>query len=176
MTENKPDNITLAKLLATAINVVEFVDNLNKTMQSTEQWPYYMFEAIVLSASVLLRLIKGMPPEGLDQYSGKIAFFAAINILKSMSIVNNDVPARTATIFTKLWASNEVFKNSKGEYDIALRVRNRLIVGISFDSFWWYRKVVVGWQSLRDTQGELKPSMDMNHTLKLSLVIRVTNA
>jgi hypothetical protein len=168
MTEINPDNITLANLFAAAISVVEMVDGLN----ISEQWPYYVFEVVVLAAAVLLRLVKGMPPGGLDQCSGKTALFAAINIFKSMSIVNNDVPARVAGIFTKLWSSNQIFRNSKGDYDIALHVRNRLIVSVSFDCFWWYRKVVVGWPSSVNTQGKLTRSMNKNHILK-PLVTRI---
>lgn len=154
ITEDHPDRIRLANLLTTAISVVEIVGNLNKTMQISEQWPHNIFEAIVLAASVLLRLVKGIPPGCIDQTAGTTAIFSAINILKSMSFVTDDVPSRVAGIVTKLWSSNEVFRNSKGEYDRALRVRNRLIVSVAFDCFWWYRKVVTGWPSSVNTEGE----------------------
>lgn len=166
MTENIPDNINLANLLAASVTVVEMVDNLNQIMQISEQLPSYMFEAVVLAAAVLLRLVKGMPPGGLDQCSGRAAIFSAINIFKSMSIVNNDVPARVAGIFTKLWSSNEVFRNSQGDYDTVLHVRNRLIISVSFDCFWWYKNVVIGWPS---SQGKLTPLIDNGYILtKLS--------
>ncbi|KAH8655269.1 hypothetical protein BX600DRAFT_525197 [Xylariales sp. PMI_506] len=144
-TDESPDTIHLTKLLISSISVISMVNQLDVTTHLSQYCPDYIFQAIVVAASVVLKIVKGFPPRGIDISGGRAALFSAISLFKSMSILNDDVPARVAHVFTKLWASNKVYRNSNGEIDCLLRIRNRLIVGVAYDSFWWYREVVTGW-------------------------------
>ncbi|KAH8899813.1 hypothetical protein GQ53DRAFT_202383 [Thozetella sp. PMI_491] len=143
--DKTPDMIHMAKLLTSAIEMMDTVNRFDEAMLISQHCPEYLFEALVLAAAVLLKLIKGLPEAGLDRSAGKAAFFSAINIFKSISTVNNDVPGRVTAIFTDLWSSARVFKNSEGDYVCPIRVRNRLVMSVAFDCFWWYRESVSGW-------------------------------
>jgi hypothetical protein len=144
----------LAKLLNSAVTVVDLACHLDTTIHISQQCPNYIFEAVILAAAVLLKLVKGIPTDALDHSGGRIALFAAINLFKTISVVNNDIPAQVSTIFTGLWSSATVYKDSRGNYVRPLRVRNRLIASVAFDCFWWHREAVAGWPSQPAGQGE----------------------
>src|SRR5262245_30092804 len=102
--EESPDMIQMTKLLTSAANVIDTVKRLDENTRISQHCPEYLFEAVILAAAVLLKLVKGLPEAGLDRAAGKTAFFSAINILKSVSTVNNDVAGQVATIFADLWS------------------------------------------------------------------------
>jgi hypothetical protein len=54
-----------------------------------------VFIGTLLASLALLGILKGTTVHGLDLESAKPCLFSAINLLKQMSIQNNDIPAKT---------------------------------------------------------------------------------
>jgi len=67
--------------------------------------------------------------------SGKSSFFVAIRMLKQMSLVNNDLCARSEELLSSMWTDQTIFKLSDPSCWWKLRIKNRLSMAIVFDSF-----------------------------------------
>lgn len=131
----------LAQLYGTAISLLETVALQDKVQDIGHYCPDYVFQAIMLSASIILKLLRSPVAENLDIQSGTSCFFTAINICKKMYTEQNDVPSKAATIMSQLWLSDMVHKNADGTYRWPLRVRCRLAAGAIYDAFLWWRDI-----------------------------------
>lgn len=83
------------------------------------------YRAIVLSAFIIIRILKSPIRELADFAAGERCLFTAIIQLKKRSLVNNDLDSVNVTILGLLWRSNIAFRNEDGSYD-GLRMRSRM--------------------------------------------------
>lgn len=73
----------------------------------------------------------------LDEYileEGKSCLYTAIRILRQISLVNNDIYAKSAEMLSIMWRNPDMFKNSHPSSFFTLRVRNRLTMSVVFDT------------------------------------------
>jgi hypothetical protein len=88
--------------------------------------PCFVILAVLMGASLILRLLRGRLPTYIDQERGSTLYLAMVEFLKSCSIEKGDSPDRGATLAEQVWKSDKLFKDNNGSIDIALCVRNRL--------------------------------------------------
>ena len=131
--------ITMIQLYTAACSVMDLVMDLEATTFLLCNITNYMSNGVVLSACTLLRLLKGPLAQYVDAEKGKASFFSAVNILRKVSVANNDLPGRTSGVLAQLWSSDKIFRRPDGSHYFRLRVRSRLAMGIVYDCMWWYR-------------------------------------
>lgn len=148
------DHIDLAQLSNAAIFTVDSISELDNAFHVPLHCPDYVFQGAVLAACTLLKLIKGYPKKAFTEKDQTRALFSAINICKEVSTVNNDVPAKTCEILSKLWSSTKIYRDEDGDYVQPLHIRNRLTMSVVFDCLWWWRKLSIGWLVEQPTQSE----------------------
>jgi len=131
------DQTGFIQLFSSASALINAVDALNDTTNITSYAPGYLTTSICLAAFTLLRLFKSRFEQILDldvKEEGKSALFVAINLLKRMSLVNNDICAKSAEFLSTMWRDQNFFKTSDLSSWCKLRVRNRLSMSVVFDS------------------------------------------
>lgn len=102
----------------------------------------YMFYGILSSAFTLLRLLKGNSFTHISENreSSESTFFSAVNLLRKMSVENDDLPIRNSLALSQLWTSKNLFMRSDGSKSSALRIRSRLAMSPVMDCLWWWRE------------------------------------
>lgn len=130
----------LGRLLNTACSAVEYVQDLNREAISLAATPLEVYFGMLLASVTLLRIHKGAPMPGLDLEKARSRFFAAINLLKQMSVQNNDGAAKTVLVLNQLWNSTKAFRKSDGSDFTTLRIRSRLMLSPVVDAVWWWRE------------------------------------
>jgi hypothetical protein len=131
------DQTESVQLFSTASALIIAVNTLNDTTNITSYAPSYLTTSICLAAFMLLRLAKSRFEQILGpdvKEEGKSALFVAINLLKRMSLVNNDICAKSAEFLSTMWMDQTFFKTSDLSSWCKLRIRNRLSMSVVFDS------------------------------------------
>lgn len=103
--------------------------------------PTFVYQSALLSACIMIKLLKGPKAGILDLDTGASTYYSAIRICKTMSVENDDLPAKTAAILSKVWLFEGLYKSPDGQSNWALQVRSRLSSSVIFDTLWWWRKV-----------------------------------
>ncbi|KAE8354198.1 hypothetical protein BDV28DRAFT_91185 [Aspergillus coremiiformis] len=130
----------LQRLLAAACSAIECLQDLSQTLPSLATTPSEVYSGMLFASVALLRIHKGAPMPGLDLERARSCFFTAINLLKHMSVQNNDAAAKTVIVLNQLWNSTKAFRRSDGSDFTALRIRSRLILSPVVDAVWWWRE------------------------------------
>ncbi|KAE8151098.1 hypothetical protein BDV25DRAFT_100090 [Aspergillus avenaceus] len=130
----------LPRLLDTACSAIDWVQELSKKLPDLAAVPQEIYFGVILAAITLLRICKGTPNGGLDVEKGRPHFFTAINLVKQMSIQNNDTAAKAVLVLNQLWNSTKAFRKLDGSAYTALRIRSRLILSPVVDAVWWWRE------------------------------------
>ena len=136
-------NVDLAsrsRLYTTACAVIDKVSKLDRTQALVHYATMYIYLAVLIAACVLLRLYKTTFSKYLDLESCKATFFSAINILRKLSLENNDTPAKAAIMLSQLWTSNKVFRNADGSERSELRIKSFLEKSSVFDCVLWWKE------------------------------------
>lgn len=131
---NQPE---LIQLFGTASGLIISIKNLNDATTIASNSPNYIRTGLSLAAFTLLRMMKSRFLQTLNSTiveQGKSSIFAAIHILKEMSLTNNDVYAKCAEYLSTMWITQSLFKVSDANRWWKLRIRNRLSMSIVFDS------------------------------------------
>lgn len=87
--------------------------------------PQTVFRIIMLSAFIVLRVLRSDLRTLIDLQAAERRYFSAINILKKRSLINNDLDAKNVIILGLLWQSNTAFRRPDGSYT-GLHLRNRI--------------------------------------------------
>lgn len=134
----------LIRLSNSAIATVEIVIELEQSHQVTLAFPQSVFQGTLLAACTLLKLSKSSSPGlSLLEKEQTNVIFSAISIIKSMSVENNDFPAKSSEILSQLWSSHKAHRDMNGTYVPELQVRNRISMNVVFDCMWWWMKLFV---------------------------------
>ncbi|KAE8384365.1 hypothetical protein BDV23DRAFT_177121 [Aspergillus alliaceus] len=153
----------LGRVLNTACSAVECVQDLNREAISLAATPLEVYFGMLLASVTLLRIHKGAPMPGLDLEKARSRFFAAINLLKQMSVQNNDGAAKTVLVLNQLWNSTRAFRKSDGSDFTTLRIRSRLMLSPVADAVWWWREEYdPQFRSGGHTQGNMPDGVDIN--------------
>lgn len=105
----------------------------------------YIARMILLAAVTILKIARSQLAPYLDLETGEASYFATINWFRRVSLENDDLLSRSATILSQVWRSTKIFMKSDGTVDgLTLRSRTRLSMSVVFDIFWWWREEFVG--------------------------------
>lgn len=144
------------QLAETAVGTINEVCDLDKSFGIALACPDFVYRGTQLAAGTVLRLLKTYPDKiGLLEKDTKSALFSAINLVKSISVVNNDVPGKVAEILSQLWSHPKVYQGVDGNRVYPLQIRNRLSMNVVFDCLHWWRKLFVSPPN-QDPQGPRK--------------------
>ena len=129
----------LPRLVNTSCVVIDATDHLTQNLGGLANAPQPVFFGLLLSAITLLRIIKVFSSQNLDLERVRSGYFTAINLLKLMSVDNNDTAAKTVHILNQLWNSQKAFRRPDGTVYTVLRIRSRLALSPVVDAVWWWR-------------------------------------
>jgi transcriptional regulatory protein LEU3 len=103
--------------------------------------PSFIDRTMTLTGFAILKLSRSTLAPHLDRNAGEQAYLYAVQFSKSMSMQNNDLGARAAAIMSNLWSSTKIFRRKDVHNEsLALRLRTRLSMSVSFDMFWYWRE------------------------------------
>ncbi|KAE8311773.1 hypothetical protein BDV41DRAFT_565524 [Aspergillus transmontanensis] len=130
----------IQRLLYTACLAIESIEDLSRASLNLATTPLELYFALLLASVALLRILKGPSLPGLDIERARSCFFIAINLLKQMSVQNNDAAAKTVIVLNQLWNSIRAFRKPDGSDFPTLRIRSRLMLSPVVDAVWWWRE------------------------------------
>jgi hypothetical protein len=133
-------------IFSTTVKVLEFIRNQEMNHGLSGSCTRFVFCAVLMGVSLMLRILKGPFSTYFDQEHGSTLFLAAAKFMQSCS-VEGDYPNRFALLAEQLWGSEKVFKDANGTVNIALRVRNRLCLSPLHDT-------IIRW---KEEFGNLRP-------------------
>ncbi|PIG90106.1 Zn(II)2Cys6 transcription factor [Aspergillus arachidicola] len=93
----------IQRLLYTACLAIESIEDLSRASLNLATTPLELYFALLLASVALLRILKGPSLPGLDIERARSCFFIAINLLKQISVQNNDAAAKTVIVLNQLW-------------------------------------------------------------------------
>ena len=108
----------------------------------------YFIYSVMVPSHILLRLLKTSFCRYIDAERAKSALFLGISLHKSMSVQNDDIPARNGVALTQLWNSTRAFKESDGREAVSLRIRSRLTGSVVLDGIVWWREEFGGYSGV----------------------------
>ncbi|KAL4800350.1 hypothetical protein BDV19DRAFT_174420 [Aspergillus venezuelensis] len=129
----------LTKLSAAAYSVIDAVDELSTEVESLAVCPSQVWFGLLLSGSILLRLIKGHPTDKIDFNKAREYFMQTLNLTKTMAVDTSDMPTKIVMILSFLYNSPKAFRKVDGSVMIQLRIRSRLALCPIIDSMWWFK-------------------------------------
>lgn len=119
--------------------------SLDESMQLIQCASDYTGRMIYLAAFVVLRMYRSHLKKDIDLLRGQTAYQAAVGFYRKMSILHDDVFARSTVILTQLWNSTKVFKQADGSFDsFSMLCRSRLTMSSVFDMWWRWREEFAG--------------------------------
>jgi len=99
--------------------------------------PMFLSISLSLAGFTLLRMMKSRFIDILDDSTieeGKACLYTAIRILRQISLVNNDIYAKSAEMLSIMWRNPATFMTSNPSSFWTLRIRNRLAMSVVFDT------------------------------------------
>lgn len=138
-----PDMDGFSRLYSLCVGVIEAATAMTIADQTSLPSVSQSFidRTIALAGFTILRLVRSSLATHLDLAIGEQAFLHAVQFLQNVSLQQGDIGLRTAMIMTDLWNSNRVFRREDGRVEpLALRLRTRLSMSISYDMFWYWRE------------------------------------
>lgn len=139
-----PDADGLSRFYSLCIAVIQTATDLATTNFTTLASVSQSFidRTVTLAGFTVLRLVRSPLSQHLDVSAGERAFSQAVQYLKNVSLQKGDIGERTALIMRDLWNSDRTFRRKDGQLDpLALRLRTRLSMSVSYDMFWYWREI-----------------------------------
>jgi hypothetical protein len=129
---------SLLSLYEACKQLISFVlDHAGETLSYS---PNYIFQMVLASAFVLLKLTASPMSEYIDTNSLRMVFNSAIIAVRKISVSNNDLPGRLADVLTQLKARSRLSGENNNWQNLQLNVHSRMSMSITFDSLWQWRK------------------------------------
>jgi hypothetical protein len=118
----------------------------------------YILQMIVAACFALLKLLSSFFAREIDFDRGRLLFHRTIQVIRSMSIINNDLPWRLAELMVQMWNGTRVEQRSQQQQhqnngnsngietrtivddSLQLKVRCRMSMSLVFDSIWRWRE------------------------------------
>lgn len=134
------DSVNLVQLYLTSCAVINLMHDMDHSSALGTSSTLYMFHGLMLAATNLLRLLRGLITQSTEEsQKSEATFFQSVTLMKKMSVANDDIPGRCADLLSKLWTSQRLFRRSDGTLAPELRIRTRLALSPLVDVLWWYR-------------------------------------
>ncbi|PVH87119.1 hypothetical protein DL98DRAFT_267593 [Cadophora sp. DSE1049] len=115
----------------------------------------YILQMIDAACFTLLKLLGSFFSASIDFDRGRLLFHRTIQVIRSMSIINNDLPWRLAELMVQMWNGARVEQRSQQQMNnngnghepravvddsLQLKVRCRMSMSLMFDSIWRWRE------------------------------------
>lgn len=103
----------------------------------------YLMQIILAAGFTLAKLLNSFFARHIDVPEARKLFNATISAIRSISINNNDMPARLAEVLTQLWRSMGAgLRTIPAVVDdsLQLQVRCRMSLSVVYDSVWRWRE------------------------------------
>lgn len=105
----------------------------------------YIFQMLLASGFVLLKLLNSFYARYLDREQGRQLFSKVVDNIRSMGIMTNDLPARFSEVLAQLWqiggsgtwAISETIDDS-----LQLKVRSRMSMSLIHDFVWRWKELI----------------------------------
>lgn len=145
-TPEQLESANLVQLYVTSCAIINLMQDLHLSSALASSSTLYMFHGLMVAATNLLRLLRGQlltqSPEEFEK--SETTFLVVVNLMKKMSVANDDIPGRCSDLLSKLWTSQRVFRRLNGTATPELRIRTRLALSPLVDCLWWYREEFKG--------------------------------
>lgn len=158
-----PDADGFSRLFSLCVAVIQTATNMTMSQQTALPSVSQSFidRTIALAGFSILRLVRSSLAQHLDLGVGEQAFSQAVQFLKNVSLQPGDIGVRTALIMRDLWNSSRVFRRKDGRMEpLALRLRTRLSMSVSYDMFWYWREEFGNMQNPYNGEDATLPSND----------------
>lgn len=119
----------------------QFGNSINKF--SFEHCPFFGCQSYICAAFTVLKILKNEYfAKIIDEAAGTKLLESAILALRTMSVVNNDLPARLGEVigFFCTVPDAKIIGGDKMEDIVLSEVKNRLSMSVVYDSLWIWRK------------------------------------
>lgn len=132
--------------------------------------PNYILQMIVAAGFTLLKLLNSFFANNVDLEYGKALFSRCIWQIRSISVVNNDLPSRLAEVLAQLWKSGgggsklPERSNDVTDSSLRLKVRCRMSMSLVYDSVW-------RWREEFQAKGRGNLECKCIHTLRLTITL-----
>ncbi|KAJ9621914.1 hypothetical protein H2203_006795 [Taxawa tesnikishii (nom. ined.)] len=112
----------------------------------------YIMQMILAAGSTLLKLLNSSFAAHLDIPVGRTLFLQTVQALRSISVVQNDLPQRLAEVLAQLWQDagqgnqnarlfeGDGTKRQEIDSSLQLKVRCRMSMSLVYDSVWRWRE------------------------------------
>ncbi|XMA18625.1 hypothetical protein WAI453_011416 [Rhynchosporium graminicola] len=154
----------LSDLMGLWLATVEFLDYVLEHNTPTLENPRasilryatnYILQMIDAACFALLKLLGSFFSASIDFDRGRLLFHRTIHVIRSMSIINNDLPSRLAELMVQMWngarveqrSQQQATNNNNGnelrslvDDSLQLKVRCRMSMSLMFDSIWRWRE------------------------------------
>jgi hypothetical protein len=107
----------------------------------------YILQMVIASAFVFLRLLNSFFAQFINFEEGKSTFNKAVQAIRRISVVKNDLPGRLAEVLAQMWRGAHLggspkppLQTSNLGKELQLKVRCRMSMSLVFDSVWRWRE------------------------------------
>lgn len=109
----------------------------------------YIMQMILAAGFTLLKLLNSFFAIQVDTVTGRTIFLQTVSALRSISVVQNDLPQRLAEVLAQLWqasgAGDQRLFDDQGDKrqvdsSLQLKVRCRMSMSLVFDSVWRWKE------------------------------------
>lgn len=149
--------LDLMRLWQAATAFLEVVFNLDSNPQEGQPSKHtllsvtnYILQMVFAACFTLLRMLGSSFSSQIDANRGKTMFQQAIHVIRSMSVINYDLPFKLAELMVQMYHGNKVDTNNQQnngddtestmDSKLQLKVRCRMSMSLVFDSIWRWRE------------------------------------
>jgi hypothetical protein len=154
----------------------------------------YILQMIVAACFALLKLLSSFFATEIDFARGRQLFHRTITAIRSMSVINNDLPWRLAELMVQMWNGARVEQRSQMaqmanngngngveprapiDDSLQLKVRCRMSMSLVFDSIWrWREEFQSQGRGNLEGQPNHSPSTSKKQTAKVPSIAAMKN-
>ena len=136
-------NDNILSLYQAAKSLIDLSQDLNSNQFLLGHCPFFCYQIYVCASFVILKIwTNHFFRQMIDEDAGRALIDTTIIALRTISVVNNDLPARLGDVLAFLCTLDDPsVVGGKSAADLRLReVRNRLSMSVVYDSLWIWRK------------------------------------
>lgn len=109
----------------------------------------YIMQMVLAGGFALLKLLNSFFAAQVDTITGRTIFMQTVSALRSISVVQNDLPQRLAEVLAQLWQASggggqRLFDDNGSKRDVdaslQLKVRCRMSMSLVYDSVWRWKE------------------------------------
>ncbi|KAF4552760.1 Fungal Zn(2)-Cys(6) binuclear cluster domain-containing protein 7 [Elsinoe fawcettii] len=134
----------------------------------------YIMQMVLAAGFTLMKLLNSFFASQVDTVSGRTIFLQTVSALRSISVVQNDLPQRLAEVLAQLWQASgaggqRLFDDNGSKPDIddtlQIKVRCRMSMSLVYDSIWRWKERFGNVRNLdRMVEHPTQPDEPADHT------------